>query len=1165
MFVSLLFLLFSTQYIKINCVDNNEILVNKITPGTVETYQITYNQTKQYYLFGFPNKTYNYDLIAHFYSIDCNIEINSDENKIKTIELPNKDDKEKNMYSFKIENKYISQSKFNISINIKYFLIKDLNKDISCPLVINTMEISKEKNLTIQESSPVILFFDQSINNINLKYNLKPVSSMFLSFSFQEITFFKIEVYDNKKNLLKESDISYSSTLLLTNEIENINELVISIKHNDIYNIASTPLLKFELLFNYSQPKLLEKNYLNKEFITSNVEYRYFYIEVNEEQEGEIMLHDKRGSGILIGSIAKKDSSKAQIKDYQIYPKINNTDKNKLLNYDMHLHKLSFNFTETEKCEEGCFILISYYHEIDDNLSNEIVGFEFTLLFRIWDEINFRAQKINIPYNEFILGCFEETTVNEHYYSIYITNQTDRISLQFIGESIEGFYKFGKNRAIKNYIFNEGINYKNAKNIPTSEYKNNYISFTFRPRREEDKLSFYYFRVVPANGDDYFISPLDSNFENICEPERMEDLEFCFYILRNDFKLFSYNFSVFPSNQNKLIQIHYNDISNENYYMIDPKNISESYRNFNNTIINNYAVYNFINNNNLNYLKYILFIISFDEIGDNRFFGLHSTFVDGKKEIYPNIYSSEIFELDNINRYINCSLKYNFSLTFNWLNGEGIVNLNNYFVNQTIDGNYYGKYYKIPLMESGNNIVFYDKALFIFFLKLENIKSEEIIILGNTLYEFIQNKEFPLYFMLPFHEDDENIFINFRIMDLDLDIKKETNFEIKGIIIDQELSRDNKENKDFSNSIEGVYDICTKTGILDIKNIKENKQNIQNKQNKQIKQNPFYRRLGRKYVYIKISKEKNEKNNNVFIQILAMSKNAQLLIPINQYILRSFSSKDEVHNFIIINNKINEEKDNKIIIEFMNKDKDIKFELDNSNFSDKLNSKECTIDISLNGDEVLFSIKHENSIKNDDSLSKNFYIVRYHSEEDIKYDFNSDSIKITKNKKSIDISLDNIKISGNNKNNNISFVFYFNLFDEDDINKESLEVLRPISIKPKATAKEKVDSQAKKISKTLDYDYKDIHTYFVQIKVNVIKNDDYLYSKNLVYVKDVKPKMLIIIIIIIVVVILISLIVIACIFYKKKKKKTIEEVLQTSFQEKKETSEEEDDTVSFVY
>ena len=51
---------------------------------------------------------------------------------------------------------------------------------------------------------------------------------------------------------------------------------------------------------------ILEQNNLNYGFITTKIEYQYYYMEVFKDQEGEIMLHNKIANGILIAEIKTK-------------------------------------------------------------------------------------------------------------------------------------------------------------------------------------------------------------------------------------------------------------------------------------------------------------------------------------------------------------------------------------------------------------------------------------------------------------------------------------------------------------------------------------------------------------------------------------------------------------------------------------------------------------------------------------------------------------------------------------------------------------------------------------------------------------------------------------------------------------------------------------------
>ena len=47
----------------------------------------------------------------------------------------------------------------------------------------------------------------------------------------------------------------------------------------------------------------LQRNFLNLEFILSEEETQYYYMEVYNNEEGEIMLHDKRKNGKLSSKI----------------------------------------------------------------------------------------------------------------------------------------------------------------------------------------------------------------------------------------------------------------------------------------------------------------------------------------------------------------------------------------------------------------------------------------------------------------------------------------------------------------------------------------------------------------------------------------------------------------------------------------------------------------------------------------------------------------------------------------------------------------------------------------------------------------------------------------------------------------------------------------------
>ena len=149
------------------------------------------------------------------------------------------------------------------------------------------------------------------------------------------------------------------------------------------------------------------------------------------------MLHNKRLYGELYGFI----KSKTGINPYNITEYIKKGEDNQL-KFDANTRKLSFKSNQTEQCEKGCYLLITYSHDNYD--LNPRVGFEYTLLARIWDEEKIDSQIINIPFNEFIFGVFEEDSINHHYYSLFIPKNAKSIIFNLKEIILKVLWDWGK-------------------------------------------------------------------------------------------------------------------------------------------------------------------------------------------------------------------------------------------------------------------------------------------------------------------------------------------------------------------------------------------------------------------------------------------------------------------------------------------------------------------------------------------------------------------------------------------------------------------------------------------------------------------------------------------------------------------------------------------------
>ena len=955
--------------------------------------------------FIFKDEGINNDLLVNFYSLSCNIELSSyTSQNISTLKLNG------NAISMRIKNNSFQTT--DIIIKEKIHLINDINKyenKKNCPLIINTIDISN-LSLFVEENEPTILYFDENyLEKINLSYQIeeitKIISYITLSFSFNDFSKFNIIIPD-----IINTTISNSTTIFLDQDLlgkikgDKIN---ISI---EIIGNKYPCLLTFQIIA--PEPVyILQREYINKGFIDTYNVYLNYYMEVFEE-EGEIMLNSKRQSGKLFGLIKNKEG----INPYNKNEYIQNEKDNKL-EFNEHTQKLSFNSEHTKNCKNGCYLFLTYYNK-NNQTQKPIIGYEYSLLVRIWDVDDYSPQIINIPFNEYIFGTFEENSFINHYYSIFIPKGIEEITIQIESKFIEGFFGEGKKKLI---TFKKNLNNLNltdnkmiikfTKN-ELKDYIGKEMSLAFRSRNFfENIFSFYYFRIlILKENDTNLIYPLDTNIENICLPEKdknKEDSYYCYALLSNNYREFYLKFLVSTSNQND----NYNISLYKNY--IEEENIDKKY---------------FMSDIYYDYHKLNLILFKF-EFKDDKPKIILSSYSNDKDLNYPQIYSPKIYRLFNTSKVFNFNLKKgNCFLIFKLIYGRGVIIFDNY-PSIDINENYLGKSITIPFSEV-KNITFKSNKEedFIFYIKLEYVSQKlemKEIIYDESMNEILLNTKFPIYYYIEYSNQD-NIDINFRIINIE-DTNTTTDIIINGYILNQTTFK-RRLNGDFSelkDSIIGKYDKISKNGILQINEAHVNKyfKNVEDdKKNNIIK-----------YILIEID-GKNFINSSLSVEIIAMSKNnGNYFVPVNQYIMgyRAFNNI----NYLIKNYTTDNNTD--IIIDFSPNYKDIKLNFDKS--TKILTCKEDIINgiqkyrINTKNKEIILNINKPERIlngnylfryyylKNDDEFEYKFdqlsYIKRKINDEDNKADIclEFNKFEIYHNKTLVSYDISNIK--GNEINN----------------------------------------------------------------------------------------------------------------------------------------------------
>ena len=783
------------------------------------------------YKFDFFGNNKESDLLINFYPLDCQIKIAVlNDNGHEGIIMQSISNYENDAYSFLIPNQKINFTYFKIKPLING--LKENNLKRTYHLVINSF-YKDNPQLFLNEKEPTLIYFDSNINKIKLFYNSSNLEEpLIFSFFIKERAKFEAKVMDDEKS---KRIIAYKDNVIVNPSITSETNNNIFLTVNKITNKTSTLIVKVS--GNSTYPYYLQKNLLNLGFMPINTFYHYYYMEVFKGERGEIMLHNKYQDGFLIGKIMKKDDItetnilKMDSNYFSNYMEENNFRYNNLTK------RLDFSFDQTEDCENGCYLLITYYSP-DINLEN-IDGIEYNLLVRIWEKEEIKSQIINIPLNEYIFGVIESSFVNYQYYSLFIPEEND-IIIEIHGRNIGAFVKEG---VIKMDIINENNDTKyigpnkdvfdlennqkgeeklifklNKQNLNIASFEKKYISLAFFILNKELNflMNYYYFRIIQDNSNNYIIYPLDTNKANICQTVKLGETNVCYFLLKNDYKELSNNFQIYAYGEEEAnYKAWYINDTNIDYYSIDINNIKKQNKSYDEDPI-------------FDNIKFILIELQSKKI---EILNVYFNF-DG--ELIPSasvdIFSYQIFYLKtNTSKdyYFNLQLKEKYKIFINNIDGEGYICFNKNCDEKKIDI-LEDIFLSFNILEI-KSIHFFSKRNLLFHLKTINENSNDImdeIDYGLSYKNITLNSGYSKPFYIKYiNSKGLDIYFNFEFSRYNYIVDKK-NMMIMGILLTYEQITSIKSHEflekilnDYYNNynyIMGEYDYKTETGFISI-------------------------------------------------------------------------------------------------------------------------------------------------------------------------------------------------------------------------------------------------------------------------------------------------------------------------------------------------------------
>jgi len=1023
-----------------------DITTHKFQPGKVYNINLYRLNIARIIISKKENEKYK----VHFYPLECNIHI-ADSEEYQTINISN--------YNY---DAFYSLSK-NENKKIKFYvkpLIYSLSgelKNISCPLIINSVLIHDNENppeLELNEKDPTLFHFNDDMPSLKLIYyynnNGNPI---IVSFFNKEKARFRIECNDGEEKINK--IIYYKETILIKPNSQNTKYNILVTR---IDQVNSTMIIKIS--GNITSPFYLQKNILNLGFIPKNEICQYYYMKVYKRQEGEITLNNKRLNGLLISKIIYKDETE-NISNITLFPECNKAKlSNEYLQFDEYNKKMSFNSTSTKNCEDNCYLLVTYYSELPNFLN--ITGNEYTLLARVWDEEDFISQIVNIPLNEFIFGVIDNTTINIHYYSVYIPDDTEDITIEIHGENIISYAKKGikkintfkitNNTKILNKNLKEKIIINlNCKELDlNSSYKGQYISFAFKKEDDDIQFSYYYFRILQSdnNNNNITMYPLDTNKDMLCQTKSINGNNTCYFLLKNDYKELLNKFIFYGSGQKNIdYQIYCLNISDDNsfHYKLNNNNKKEyEYIKYKGGCEDSmFAVIKI----NSNFIENITFESNFCEIDE-----LEQKF---------DIYSYQLFYLNkstNISFESNQNILYKYRVFVNNIGGLG--NLIFKYSNGKEDNLIFEgkKTYSFSINNEINNIYFTREKSLVFNIKINYQMKYEFM---NELdYEYnkidIANKANKGTFPLIYYIKD----IKYGGMDINLYFKMNNDnvynndFIIKGGVIDykdfKEIESEKDVEKYLHSLIDGIYEPEKYSGLI----VFDKELNEENKGND--------KKHDDEYSFIIIDK-KNKTNNNISnftleINVIPKNDNTTFLM-INKYTQSSFkllNNISEFPNYYIDNDVID---DNKFYIELSSNYENTYLEFYNEkNILGEKNIggvKQYLLLISNETDDnnFFFTVKvNRSGIIKDPKFRVTYSLIFYLEEKKfdveniIKKEYSYKFNDIKENLKGkVHLTIKNKNQENKNKNSNITYYYYLRYINKNYIiENENLNTISPI-------------------------------------------------------------------------------------------------------------------------
>ena len=812
--------------------------------------------------------------IATFYSLNCKIEITKMEGGQDSEKLPLRGNFAQDVFGYNPNKNYTNFNTYNIAVkDDEKFLISD--RDI-CMVYVSALELYKEdsairKEILVSEGVPQKILFEDVVKKVRYIYphvdkekNLTVNIHMITQGNFSVKIFFRDEEF-NQNNYYSQSTIIYIERDWIQSGCRH-NELCTMTVELDLlktFDNSSYPYVETTIKQVTNEPYYLPRGIIKNEFI-AGINYLYLYTDVGKQQEGYITFNFQRNSGFIFAKVVEIEQKEAEPNaDWRKYKFPKEIKETGSLYYDFYNKKILFYSKDTEKCEHGCYILITIKSSVI-KFFNDDREFQYFTLLADFSPATYKtktnsAKRIEIDPEEYIIGSlYKRDDPNKEgileYYSLTCTSDAEALEIDWQSDIAELLIKVGEGkptledsdlhyslRRDTNIYISKKALFKDSdpNNLPSLIYQD--LSFGVYTKAYDTIGSAVYSFRIHFTHPELNIYRITSDQKTICNPTKIGNNQYrCLFMVIYQTHEYFNDLIIYAKSQSASARVNmYADyVENDIYNEYDVKRLKE-------LIPNEKSMYKTTEDKS----KFIF--IEYGDFNKNAFISvisdsaepieLYTSFKTFEDQLSPNPSSAQIYSLDIQMKEIKLDFKTSKSIAIkvSSLYGEGKL--------------YEDKdAYDLRGAEDSFDLVIPGKSANNHILTVENLRYEKTayknpgfafivefhlrggfnldeITMDDTSEMIYKSADFPVYYYSKIFNKDKDINAFFYLHNYEYKDSANNNRQltsgdlvIKGKIYEENAIYDMKEDaskKPASNNLNilGTYDSVIETGNLVIK------------------------------------------------------------------------------------------------------------------------------------------------------------------------------------------------------------------------------------------------------------------------------------------------------------------------------------------------------------